>query len=193
MHPAVGDDSPPPVKAPKEATPKGKPKSPGIDPELEPLRQAMAGGGSVIVSVNRQDEVLACVAEFERYNIKPVLWGAAGAASVADQIRGRVAGVLGSSEAAILSRKGIPVGFHSASEAGAAQLPANAMGQVRRGMGPEAILRSLTSDAAMILGIGDRVGLLKPGMDADVLLLDGSPLDTSSIIQRVWVNGEEIQ
>ena len=43
------------------------------------------------------------------------------------------------------------------------------------------------------LALDDRIGFLRAGLDADVLLLDGSPLDMSSTIQRVWVNGEEIR
>ena len=64
---------------------------------------------------------------------------------------------------------------------------------VAGGMSPSAALRSLTSDAARMFALDHRIGFLRAGLDADVLLLDGSPLDMSSTIQRVWVNGEEIR
>ena len=54
-------------------------------------------------------------------------------------------------------------------------------------------MRSLTADAAAILGISDRVGKIAQGLDGDVLLLDGSPLSLGSNVQRVWVGGEEIE
>ena len=60
-------------------------------------------------------------------------------------------------------------------------------------MSPVAALRALTSDAASMLGVGHRLGMLMPGYDADVLLLDGSPLDVSSTVLRAWVDGEEIE
>jgi imidazolonepropionase-like amidohydrolase len=60
-------------------------------------------------------------------------------------------------------------------------------------MSAEAALRALTSDAARMFAIDDRVGVLAPGLDADVALLDGSPLDLSTRVERVWVAGEEVR
>jgi hypothetical protein len=37
------------------------------------------------------------------------------------------------------------------------------------------------------------VGLLKAGLDADVVLYDRSPLDVSATVLRVWVNGKEVR
>jgi len=188
--------------------PKGQPKSPGIKPELEPLRRAMQGKATVIVSVERADEILACVAAFEEFGIKPVLYGANDAHKVANEIQGRVAGVLLShvvtaadpkirtkvrNRYAELSDAGIPVAFRSAAEEGAVELPLMAAYAVAHGMSPEGALRALTSDAAKMLSIDHRVGRLARQLDADVVLLDGSPLDVSSSVLRVWVAGKEIR
>jgi hypothetical protein len=175
------------------SSPKGKPKSPGIDPSLEPIRQAMLGKGAVVVAVDREDDILACIAAFEEHGIKPILWGAKNALKVASQIQGRVAGIVTSTNVADLSRAGIPIAFASQAEQGAAALPQRVAALVAGGMSPSAALRSLTSDAARMFALDDRIGFLRVGLDADVLLLDGSPLDMSSTIQRVWVNGEEIR
>ena len=174
-------------------TPKGKPKSPGIDRNLEPIRQAMLGKGAVVVAVDREDDILACIAAFEAHGIKPILWGARNAIKVASQIQGRVAGIVTGTNVAGLSQAGIPIAFASQAEQGAAALPQRVAGFVAGGMSPTAALRSLTSDAARMFALDDRIGFLRSGYDADVLLLDGSPLDVSSTIQRVWVNGEEIR
>ena len=48
----------------------------------------------MIVGVDRADEVVACVSAFEAAGIEPVLYGANEAWKVADEIRGKVAGVL---------------------------------------------------------------------------------------------------
>jgi imidazolonepropionase-like amidohydrolase len=174
-------------------SPKGKPKSPGIDPSLEPIRQAMLGKGAVVVAVDREDDILACIAAFEEHGIKPILWGAKNALKVASQIQGRVAGIVTGVNVVDLSRAGIPIAFASQAEQGAAALPQRVAALVADGMSPSAALRSLTSDAARMFALDDRIGFLRAGLDADVLLLDGSPLDMSSTIQRVWVNGEEIR
>ena len=57
-------------KTPEEKAPRGKPKAPGVNPELEPIRQAMLGNASVIVTVNRRDEILDCVAAFREHGIE---------------------------------------------------------------------------------------------------------------------------
>lgn len=192
----------------KEKPPKGKPKEPSREPELEPLVRAMAGEAAVIVSVERADEILDCVAAFEQAGIRPILEGAEDAHEVADEIVGRVAGVLLSHEIvrrseeegtresnryAELARAGIPVAFHSGAEEGAVELPLRASFAVSRGMSPLAALRALTGDAAEMMAIDERVGFLRPGLDADVLLLDGPPLEPSTSVLRVWVDGEEVR
>jgi imidazolonepropionase-like amidohydrolase len=42
-----------------------------------------------------------------------------------------------------------------------------------------------TSDAAAALGIGDRVGTIQPGKLADLVLLDGDPLQDIESVGRV--------
>jgi imidazolonepropionase-like amidohydrolase len=45
---------------------------------------------------------------------------------------------------------------------------------------------------ARIMGLADRVGALKPGLDADVVLWSGDPLDVMSRAVRVFVNGRPV-
>ncbi len=47
---------------------------------------------------------------------------------------------------------------------------------VASGLSPDAALRAATRDAALLLGIQDRVGTIAPGMAADFVLLDADPL-----------------
>lgn len=195
-------------KEEKKVEIKGEPKSPGVDPELEPLRRAMAGEAAVVVEVAREDEILACVDAFEEVGIRPVLYGAEEAWKVADQIVDRIAGILPSHDVvratpetgarrrnryAELVAAGIPVAFHSAAEEGAIDVPLMAAYAVSQGLSAEAAMRALTSDAARMLAIQDRVGTLAPGMDADILVMDGSPLSPSSSVLRVWVAGKEVR
>jgi len=187
---------------------KGEPRSPGIDPDLEPLRRAMTGDGAVIVGVEREDEILECVELFESFGIRPILYGANDAWKVADQLRDRVAGVLLTQRViwteaktgvqrrnryAEMAAAGIPIAFHSDAEEGAADLPLIAAYAVSQGMSPETALAALTADAAHMLAIDHRVGLLKAGLDADIVLYDRSPLDVSATVLRVWVNGKEVR
>jgi imidazolonepropionase-like amidohydrolase len=197
------------TKAEEPPEVKGKPKSPGIDEKLEPLRAALRGEKAVVVEVDRELEILECVEAFEDAGIKPVLLGAPDAWRVADEIRGRVAGVLlgqaplrGDPREGLagwkntyqeLASSGIPVAFHSDAEEGASELWLQAAYCVSQGLSPGVALRGLTSDSAAMLGIGERVGKLAPGLDGDVLLLDGPPLEASTSVLRVWVAGEEVR
>lgn len=188
--------------------PKGKPKSPGIDEKLEPLRRAMAGQAAIVVSVQRREEIRACVEAFAAAGIQPVLFGADDAWRMVDELRGRVAGVLLTQDVfafdertglqgarnrwAELAAAGIPLAFHSGSEEGAAELPLTAAYAVHMGLGADVALRALCADAAAMFAMGGRVGKLAPGLDGDVLLLDGPPLDPRTRVLRAWVGGEEV-
>jgi imidazolonepropionase-like amidohydrolase len=44
--------------------------------------------------------------------------------------------------------------------------------------------------AAEIAGVGDRVGSIQAGKDADLIILSGDPLDITSKIETVIVNGQ---
>ena len=180
--------------AQEQETPEGMPRAPKHDPKLEPLRRAMSGQATVIVHVDRDDEILDCVAAFENAGIRPVLYGASGATIVSGQLRGRVSGVLTNSLStrASLQQAGVPVAFYSNAEEGAADLLVIGAYAVTQGMSPQGALRALTADAADMFGIGDRVGRLRAGLDADVLLLDGSPLSANTSVLRAYVNGSEV-
>jgi len=197
------------VEEESEPTPKGKPKSPGVDEKLEPVRAALRGETMLVVEVDVEAEILECVDAFEAAGIRPVLFGAQDAWRVTDRIRGRVAGILPSPAALRgdprrglagwrntyqeLAGAGIPVAFHSAAEEGASELWLQAAYAVSQGLSPTIALRALTSDAAAMMGIADHVGSLAAGRDGDVLLLDGPPLDPATSVLRVWVAGEEVR
>jgi imidazolonepropionase-like amidohydrolase len=53
-------------------------------------------------------------------------------------------------------------------------------------------LRTLTLDAARILGVDDRIGSLEPGKDADILILDGDPLHYRTFVETAVVNGKVV-
>ena len=63
---------------------------------------------------------------------------------------------------------------------------------VKEGLDPAEGLRTITVNPAAILGLDDRVGALAPGLDADVVLWSGDPLDVMSRALRVFVQGREV-
>jgi len=58
------------------------------------------------------------------------------------------------------------------------------------GLSEADVIRAVTLTPAEILGVADRIGSLKAGKDADVIVLDGPPLSVKSWVARVYINGE---
>ncbi|MBQ3008806.1 MAG: amidohydrolase [Oscillospiraceae bacterium] len=61
---------------------------------------------------------------------------------------------------------------------------------VAAGMDPFAALQAITINPAKHIGIEDRVGSIEIGKDADILLTDGDPMEISTKILKVFINGE---
>lgn len=63
---------------------------------------------------------------------------------------------------------------------------------IANGMDSNAALRSLTIDAARVLGIDGQVGSLETGKEADVVLFNGDPFEYTTTTDFVIVNGEVV-
>src|SRR5690606_10737762 len=63
---------------------------------------------------------------------------------------------------------------------------------VKEGLDRDVALRALTVNPAEILGLDDRVGALRPGLDGDVVLWSGDPLDVYSHVEQVYISGVEV-
>ena len=51
----------------------------------------------------------------------------------------------------------------------------------------------LTIHAAKILGISDKEGSLERGKDADVVLFNGDPLEYTTNVDAVFINGKKVK
>ena len=60
---------------------------------------------------------------------------------------------------------------------------------VKEGLPRDTALEALTVNPAAILGLASRVGSLTPGLDGDVVIWTGDPLDINSRAERVLING----
>ena len=50
-------------------------------------------------------------------------------------------------------------------------------------------MRAMTVNAARITGLADRIGSLKPGLDADIVVFDGHPLDVRTKVSMTIIDG----
>jgi len=93
--------------------------------------------------------------------------------------------------AGLLSAAGVPVAFGT-NGGDETQLRMFAILAVRGGMSADLALKAITQTAADISGVGDHVGSLQIGKDADILILDGDPLEITSNIEKVLINGQVV-
>ena len=63
---------------------------------------------------------------------------------------------------------------------------------VRAGMDPEDALAAVTRNPAEIAGLGDRLGVLAPGRDADIVVTQGHPLDWTCRLTAVFIDGAQV-
>ncbi|MCK5651935.1 MAG: amidohydrolase family protein, partial [Gemmatimonadetes bacterium] len=185
------------------------------DLDMEALIPVLRGETPVLVHAERRDDILTALRIADEFDLRIILDGATDAYKLIDEIRERDIPVIvenlfrgaGGIEdegfdpaaPALLSDAGIRIAFRprlssgwftpSASGPGGDLLEIAAFA-VRNGMDPDAALRSVTIDAATIIGMEDRVGSLEPGKDADLLILRGHPLGTLSVPEAVLIDGK---
>jgi hypothetical protein len=61
---------------------------------------------------------------------------------------------------------------------------------IERGLDPEAALAAVTTEPARWLGLEDRAGRIRPGMMANLLVVEGELFTESPAIAEVWVDGQ---
>jgi imidazolonepropionase-like amidohydrolase len=101
--------------------------------------------------------------------------------------------------AGILERAGVPFTVQALSSSVSLDgvpgrclmsLPLEAAFAVRGGARESAALAALTIEPARLMGIDARVGSIEEGKDADLLILNGSPLDYRTYVEQAIVAGK---
>lgn len=184
-------------------------KEPARDLGLEALVEVLDGTRVVHHHTHRHDDVATVLRLGREFGFRPVLHHVSEGWLMADEIA--AAGVPcsiilvdspgGKQEAmklsfgtgAALERAGVAVAIHSDDPITDSRLFLRSAGlAVRGGMSREGALAAVTLAGAEMLGLGDRVGSLEVGKDADLCVLDGDPLSVHSIVRETWVEGERV-
>lgn len=91
---------------------------------------------------------------------------------------------------AILAQAGLKVSLQTDASATQQNLRHFASLCVRYGMSEEDALKSITINAAEAVDLGDRIGSIEPGKDADLVLLDGEPFEFLTSVEKVIIDGK---
>ncbi len=187
-----------------------KDKRPDRDLRLEALGLVLEGSVPLLVTAQRAQDILTVLRIREEFDIPVVLDGVAEAYEVVDQIRDAGVSVIvhptmmrarGETEnlsfetAARLYDAGIPTALQGGYEP---YVPKSrlvlfeAAVAAAHGLGFDDALRSITIDAARVLGVDNRIGSIEVGKDGDLALYDGDPFEYSSHCVAVIIEGEVV-
>lgn len=179
---------------------------PRRDLRLEATTEIARGARRIHIHSYRQDEVLMFVrlaqelklpvATFqhilEGYKVAPeIAQLGAGASSFADwwAYKYEVIDAI-PHNGAMLHRAGVITSFNSDNAEMARRLNTEAAKAVKYGgLTPEEALKFVTLNPAIQLGLGDRLGSLEAGKDADFVVWDAPPLSSFAKPEQTWVDG----
>lgn len=87
---------------------------------------------------------------------------------------------------------GVVFCFGTGSASSSRTLPYEAASATPFGLPKEAALEAVTKNPAEILGLGDRLGTIEEGKIANLILTDGDPLEITTTIEKVFINGADV-
>jgi imidazolonepropionase-like amidohydrolase len=186
----------------------GPPSPPDRDLKMEALLPALAGTMPVFVRAHRVDDILTAVRLAEEFKLKLIISHGTEAYKVADLLAAKKIPVvvgpitvqperietLGAiyDNAARLSRAGVTIAIQTGESLNARMLPYEASLAVAYGLPWEQAIRALTVNPAEIFGVADRIGSLKPGLDADLIATDGDPLQPLARLRHLMIKGRPV-
>ncbi|MEM8712901.1 MAG: amidohydrolase family protein [Planctomycetota bacterium] len=190
-----------------------RPRAPRFDAEKAAFARAVTGEIPLVVHADRAMEIrdlLRATEPFKR--VRLILAGGTSALACKDMLRERGVQVIvapspanaggpvgeldpGLSLAGELHAAGIDVliGTGTSSARTSRDLPLVAALAVGHGLDEEAALASITSGPAEAFDVADQVGMVKRGLMAELLVLSGDPLSSSSRVIAAVSGGSMIQ
>lgn len=91
-----------------------------------------------------------------------------------------------------LTAAGVKFAFTTFSASDVRTLPYEAAAAVPFGLSKEDALVSITRGPAEILGLGDRLGTIEEGKIANLILTDGDPLEITTEIRGLFIQGKQV-
>jgi imidazolonepropionase-like amidohydrolase len=184
---------------------------PPEDLKMEAMADVLNGELTALITAQRSNDIMSALRLQEEFGFDMILDGAAEAYLLLDEIKKAGVPVIihptmvrtygdtknaSFTTASKLAEAGIPFAFQSGFESYVPKTrivlyeAAIATGY---GLDREKALHALTKAPAEILGISNRVGSLAEGKDADLVLFDGDPLEYTTHISSVIVDGKVVK
>jgi len=164
-------------------------------------------GGRIAFEVDRAADIRQVLAFCKRHGCQPLIIGGVEAWRVASELAAaKVAVVLDPLQnlpasfdqlgatmenAARLHAAGVPIAFTNSNDSthNARKVRQAAGNAVAHGLPWDAALGALTRSPANIFNLGDSLGRIAAGYQADLVLWSGDPLEVTSYAKQVWIGG----
>jgi imidazolonepropionase-like amidohydrolase len=176
---------------------------------MEALVEALDGKRMVHFHTHRHDDIMSVLRLQKEFGFRVVLHHVSEGWKVADEIaKAKVPASIilidspgGKLETVdikyetgdILDKAGVLVGFHTDDYITDSRFfIREAALAVRAGMNRDKALYAMTMAGAIMLDMGDRVGSLEAGKDADFIVLSGDPLSVYTHVLQTWVDGKKV-
>ena len=179
--------------------------------DLEAMIPVVQGRLPLIISAERASDIRTALDIAKEYDLKIIIGGGSEAWMVADELAAAKVPVLtgamnnipysfsqlGSRQdnAAILRKAGVDVGLIGNAGGGDEELfnvrnvRYEAGNAVAYGMSWNDALRAITLVPAQMFGVADKVGSLRPGSEANVVVWDGDPFEFATRATQVFIRG----
>lgn len=176
------------------------------DLQLEQLARVLDGSLPVIVQANDRRQIESAIEFAEKWSLNLILAGAREARDVKETLAERgIPVILGPTQRTPngtdapydepntlpgeLAAAGVEIAFATFNSADSRTLPYEAANAVPFGLSQDAALEAITLGPARILGVGDRLGSLDVGKMGNVIVSDGDPLEITTEIEYVFIQG----
>lgn len=199
------------IKARDYAEKRASDDPPSVDLGMEALADLLEGKVRALVTVHKANDIMTALRLQREFGFPMVLDGAAESYLIVDEIRKAGVPVIvhptmmrtygdgqnaSMETAGKLHEAGIPIAFQSGYEGYVPKTRVvlfEAGVAAANGLGKENALRVLTIEAAELLGLENRVGSLERGKDADIAMFDGDPLEYTTQVTGVFIDGVKVK
>ncbi|MCE9619544.1 MAG: amidohydrolase family protein [Planctomycetes bacterium] len=185
------------------------PKTEG-DLRFENMIAVLKGEEPVYFVANSPGQIEGALLWAKSRNLRPIIWGGAGAASCIPLLKDAKAAVVIAGTHRLPARRadsvdaiyalpkkladaGIPFCIATGSDpSNDRHLPDHAATAVAYGLSRDLALQSVTSGAAQIAGVGDKLGSIAPGKLATLQIVDGEPLEMTTEPVLIFSEGRRV-
>ena len=177
--------------------------APPRDLAMEAVVRVLTGEDRIRAHVHQAHDILAIIRLSQEFDFSLAIHHSTEAYKVADDIAEAGTDVVGMplftrialsdevmATGTLMNEKGVRFTFHTDDPVvGSKWQRGNAGLGIRYGMTEQDALEAVTINPAAIAGVEDRVGSLEVGKDADIVVLNGTWYEVSTLVTRVYVNG----